>query len=99
LADANAIIDAAAADAGRDPAAVRRLYNIGGTFTGSGRGFLQGPPSVWIEQLAGLALTEGVSGFIVMTEVGGAAELRTFAEEVAPAVRELVATHRAAQPG
>lgn len=37
----NAAIDAAARQAGRDPAAVRRLYNISGTF-GSGDGFLTG---------------------------------------------------------
>ena len=32
LSDANAIIDAAAREAGREPAAVRRLLNIGGRF-------------------------------------------------------------------
>lgn len=99
LADANAVIDAAAVDAGRDPAAVRRLYNIGGTFTGTGREFLRGPVPVWVEQLAELALTEGISGFIHTTEAGGAADLHRFAEEVAPAVRELVAAERAQAAG
>jgi hemerythrin-like domain-containing protein len=94
LADANAIIDRAAVDAGRDPGAVRRLYNIGGSFAGTGREFLQGPPAVWVEQLAELAVTEGISGFILMTEADGADDLRRFAEEVAPAVRELVAAER-----
>ena len=36
------IIDEAAAEAGRRPADVRRLYNISGSFTGSGD-FLNGP--------------------------------------------------------
>src|ERR1700691_3698204 len=44
LAGMNAIIDAAAVDAGRPPAAVRRIYNIGGSFDGPGSAFLQGPP-------------------------------------------------------
>ena len=95
LADANAIIDQAAREAGREPSAVRRLYNIGGTFTGDGREFLQGPPAVWVEQLAELALTEGLSGFILTTEPGGADDLRRFAAEVAPGVRELVEAERA----
>ncbi len=98
LADANAIIDQAALEAGRDPSAVRRLYNIGGTFTGAGREFLQGPPVVWIEQLAELTLAEGLSGFILTTERGGADDLRRFAEEVAPGVRELVEAERARPP-
>ena len=51
-------------------------------------------PSVWAEQLAELALGEGISGFIVTVELGGAAALARFAEEVAPAVRELVAAGR-----
>src|SRR6202161_1665608 len=64
----NAVIDAAAIDAGRPPAAVRRIYNIAGSFVGSGSGFLAGPPKVWAEQLAGLALDEGMSGFVLMAD-------------------------------
>jgi alkanesulfonate monooxygenase SsuD/methylene tetrahydromethanopterin reductase-like flavin-dependent oxidoreductase (luciferase family) len=93
LAAMNAIIDAAAVDAGRSPAAVRRIYNIGGSFSGAGSAFLQGPPKVWAEQLAGLALDEGMSGFVLM--VDDAATMERFASEVAPAVRELVASERA----
>jgi Luciferase-like monooxygenase/Hemerythrin HHE cation binding domain len=93
LAAMNAIIDAAAVDAGRPPAAVRRIYNIGGSFDGPGSAFLQGPPKVWAEQLAGLALDEGVSGFVLMAD--DALTLNRFAAEVAPSVRELVASERA----
>jgi alkanesulfonate monooxygenase SsuD/methylene tetrahydromethanopterin reductase-like flavin-dependent oxidoreductase (luciferase family) len=92
LAAMNAIIDAAAVDAGRSPAAVRRIYNIGGSFGGSGSAFLQGPPKIWSEQLAGLALDEGVSGFVLMAD--DALTVDRFAAEVAPSVRELVATER-----
>jgi alkanesulfonate monooxygenase SsuD/methylene tetrahydromethanopterin reductase-like flavin-dependent oxidoreductase (luciferase family)/hemerythrin-like domain-containing protein len=91
----NAIIDEAAAAAGRDPSAVRRLVNITGQFTASGSGLLVGPPAKWAEDLAGLALDHGVSGFILMGDDDPAA-MRRFGEEVAPAVRELVAAERAA---
>ena len=93
LAAMNEVIDAAAAEAGRQPAVVRRIYNIAGSFDGSGGAFLQGPPKVWTEQLAGLALDEGMSGFVLM--VDDAATLERFAAEVAPAVRDLVAAERA----
>jgi Hemerythrin HHE cation binding domain len=89
----NAVIDAAAVDAGRSPAAVRRIYNIAGSFGGSGSGFLEGPPKVWGEQLAGLALDEGMSGFVLMAD--DALTVERFAAEVAPSVRELVARERA----
>jgi len=92
LAAMNQIIDDAAEEAGRSPADVRRLYNIGGSFTGNG--FLRGPAKVWVEQLAELALTEGISGFVLMVDSGGEDNLRRFAEEVAPGVRELVDQER-----
>src|SRR3984885_13552970 len=93
LAGMNAIIDRAAADAGRSPRDVRRLYNISGSFAGSGSEFLQGPPKIWAEQLTGLALDEGISGFILM--VNDTEMIDRFAAEVVPAVRELVAAERA----
>ena len=93
----NETIDRAATEAGRSPADVRRLYNINGSFTGNG-GFLQGPSAVWVEQLAGLALDEGISGFILVADVEDRRDLHRFAEEVAPGVRELVEAERLA-PG
>jgi hypothetical protein len=92
LAAMNAVIDAAAADAGRSPADVRRLYNIAGSFSGGGSEFLQGLPKAWAEQLAGLALDEGISGFVLT--VSDTETIERFAAEVAPAVRELVAAER-----
>ncbi|MEV0612099.1 LLM class flavin-dependent oxidoreductase [Nonomuraea sp. NPDC050404] len=93
LADANTIIDAAAAEAGRDPAAIRRLLNISGRFAANPDGFLNGPPEQWAEQLAALTLRYGFSGYILATD--DAATIRTFGEQVAPKVRELVAGERA----
>lgn len=94
LADGNAVIDAAATRAGRDPRAVRRLLNIGGRFGAqpSDR-LLVGPPAQWAEQLAVLTLEYGVSAFILMGD--DAATLAVYGQEVAPAVRELVAAERA----
>ena len=51
LGELNARIDEAAVGAGRAPEAVRRLYNVSGSF-GSGGGFLRGRPADWAEQLA-----------------------------------------------
>ncbi|MVA75340.1 LLM class flavin-dependent oxidoreductase [Auraticoccus sp. F435] len=93
LVDANARIDEAAAAAGREPSAVRRLLNIGGTFTtGASTGFLQGPVSQWVEQLAELTLQLGFSGYVLTGD--DERSLRVLGEEVAPALREVVAQHR-----
>jgi hypothetical protein len=86
LAAANKIIDDAAASAGRSPDAVRRLYNIIGDFPG-------GPMKTWPEQLAELTLDKGMSGYILGGDSAHAIE--QFAAEVAPAVRDIVATERA----
>lgn len=90
----NAAIDDAAVDAGRAPADVRRWYNIAGSFTSRDGGFLQGAPSLWVEQLTELALGEGVSGFILAPGAAGESDLRRFVEEVVPGVRSLVAAAR-----
>jgi alkanesulfonate monooxygenase SsuD/methylene tetrahydromethanopterin reductase-like flavin-dependent oxidoreductase (luciferase family) len=75
----NQTIDDAARKAGRDPAVIRRLYNI--------------KPRVGAEQLAEFALEEGMSTFIA--PVSSLADVQRFATEVAPAVRELVDDERA----
>jgi alkanesulfonate monooxygenase SsuD/methylene tetrahydromethanopterin reductase-like flavin-dependent oxidoreductase (luciferase family) len=89
----NAHIDEGAVAAGREPAAIRRLLNVGGQFGRTGRGLLDGPPEQWAEDLAGLTLEYGVTGFILAGDDPAAIEL--FAQEVAPATRDLVAAERA----
>ncbi|SDQ87142.1 LLM class flavin-dependent oxidoreductase [Thermostaphylospora chromogena] len=96
LAEGNRIIDEAAEAAGRSPGDVRRLYNIFGRF-GRSAGFLQGPPTAWAEQLAELTLEHGVSAFILASDDPD--DIRRFAAEVVPAVRELVAAERAGTGG
>ncbi|GAA4560406.1 hypothetical protein GCM10023193_20380 [Planotetraspora kaengkrachanensis] len=95
LAGMSAIVDAAAEQAGRDPGDVRRVYNVSGRFSGlAGGGFLDGPPKIWAEQLAELTFRYGMSVFVLAAD--DERSLRTFAEEVAPAVREAVARERPA---
>ena len=86
-------VSEAAAQAGRAPGDVRRLLNVVGRFTAASRGTLQGPAEQWAEELTDLALTEGTSVFILASD--DTDDLRRFGEEVAPAVRELVARERA----
>jgi hemerythrin-like domain-containing protein len=93
LAGMSAIIDAAAERAGREPADVRRVYNISGRFSGlAGGGFLDGPPPMWAEQLTELTLQYGMSVFVLA--FNDERSLRTFAEEVVPAVRDAVTRER-----
>ncbi|PZG22767.1 LLM class flavin-dependent oxidoreductase [Nonomuraea aridisoli] len=95
ITEANAIIDEAAAGAGREPAAVRRLLNVSGRFGAAGDRLLSGPPEQWAEQLAVLTLEYGFSAYIMMGD--DPAAIRTFGGEVAPLVRELVAKERSAR--
>lgn len=91
----NARIDEGAAEAGRDPAAIRRLLNISGQFSSSGRGLLSGPPREWAEQIAAIALRYGVSAFILAAD--DARTIEMFAGEVAPVARDLVSAARIAR--
>ena len=90
LADGNARIDDAAADAGRDPSEIRRLLNVGGRFSDGGAGgFLDGPPAQWVDDLLPYAIDDGIATFILASD--DAATIERFAAEVAPALREAVA--------
>ncbi|WP_134325048.1 LLM class flavin-dependent oxidoreductase [Cumulibacter soli] len=80
----NARIDAAAIQAGRSPTDIRRLMNY--------MGASQSPSRQWAEELAALAITHGISAFIIGGDDRAITE--RFAGEVAPAVRELVAAER-----
>lgn len=100
-AKSSAIIDEAARAAGRDPAAIRRIYNIGGdvaptTEAGASDDDQQivGPCDHWVDVLTHLAVDLGFSTF-VLWGVPTTPRLRMFIEEIAPAVKERVAEHRA----
>jgi alkanesulfonate monooxygenase SsuD/methylene tetrahydromethanopterin reductase-like flavin-dependent oxidoreductase (luciferase family) len=93
-------IDRAALDAGRDPAAIRRIYIVSGEFTLEEPGpvsdsdpTILGPPDHWVDVLSHFALDLGLSSLILATPPDPDT-LRTYIEEVAPAVRERVAAAR-----
>jgi len=77
----NRIIDEAAAEAGREPRAIRRLLNIG-------------PDVATLERLLPFALELGIATFILWSDDPRAIE--AFGGELAPAVREAVGRERAA---
>ncbi|MGB3330309.1 MAG: LLM class flavin-dependent oxidoreductase, partial [Thermomicrobiales bacterium] len=84
----NAIIDEAARAVGRDPREVRRILTIAGTFAPERGAFLQGPPAQWVDDLAPLAIEDGVSTFLLASD--DEETLRTFAHAVIPALVERV---------
>ena len=88
-----ATIDEEAVAHGRDPREIRRLLNIAGSFGSQRRGFLQGPPSSWVDDLVPLAVKNGVSTFILASDDPGL--LGEFASEVVPALLEAVESARA----
>ncbi len=87
-------IDVLAQDAGREPADILRIYNVNGRFVPNGRGFLDGPPAQWAEQLAELVLKQGFSSFVLGASGDIIASISTFADEVVPDVRERVLAER-----
>ncbi|HIZ36553.1 MAG TPA: LLM class flavin-dependent oxidoreductase [Candidatus Ruania gallistercoris] len=92
LARGNAIIDEAAEEAGRHPAQVRRLLNIGGAITEVSGGQLQGPVPQWVDELTAFALEDGIGTFILAGD--DPSTIQVFGEEIAPAVREAVVAER-----
>jgi alkanesulfonate monooxygenase SsuD/methylene tetrahydromethanopterin reductase-like flavin-dependent oxidoreductase (luciferase family) len=81
-------VDDAAGAAGRDPRAIRRVLNIGGTIAdGPTTGLLHGPPEHWIETLTGFVLELDFDTFILWPEEDVLLQVERFAAEVAPAVR------------
>ena len=91
-------IDEAALEAGREPAEIRRVYNISGNIGPDGDGILDGPPSKWVEELARFALEYGMDTFVFWPDAApeeGERQIELFAGEIVPAVREAVARGRA----
>lgn len=86
LSEMNERVDAGATEAGRDPASIRRVYNVNGTITdGASESYLRGPVSQWVDQLATLSAEFRGQTLIFWGE--GDDQLRRFAEEVVPATR------------
>lgn len=89
---ASARLDEAALAAGRDPASIRRIYNIGGVFRDGvdAKGPLAGPVEQWVETLATWAVELPVDAFIFWPSDFETDAIERFAAEVVPRVREAV---------
>ena len=90
LAEMNDRVDEGAGDAGREPSAVRRIFNVNGVVTdGSSDGFLHGPADQWADELTSLVVDHRADTLVFWSGEGdGRDQLRRFAETVVPATRE-----------
>jgi alkanesulfonate monooxygenase SsuD/methylene tetrahydromethanopterin reductase-like flavin-dependent oxidoreductase (luciferase family) len=92
LAELNDIIDTAALEAGRDPEAITRLYNVMGLISARRTGPFHGPVERWIETLVTLYTDNQMNTFVYWPSGDRERQSRIFAEEVVPAVREALAS-------
>jgi alkanesulfonate monooxygenase SsuD/methylene tetrahydromethanopterin reductase-like flavin-dependent oxidoreductase (luciferase family) len=96
-----AVLDEAAAAAGRDPAEIISIFNFGGEITAEPAGatrdddgrWTTGSVQQWIDELTAAVLDRRASGFIYREPGGPASQtaLARWAGEIVPAVREAVA--------
>ena len=85
-------IDEGAAEAGRDPAAIRRVYNVMGRIgDGPSAEPFQGPVEQWVDELTRLALDVHMDTFVIGLPEPPGDQLESFIHEIAPRVREQVA--------
>ena len=86
----SAAVDAAAVAAGRNPDDITKLLNFSGVIgdVEPGESPLSGPPDHWVAALSSWASEIGIDSFILSAQDGEADQVRRFAAEVAPAVRE-----------
>jgi alkanesulfonate monooxygenase SsuD/methylene tetrahydromethanopterin reductase-like flavin-dependent oxidoreductase (luciferase family) len=89
-------IDEAARQAGRDPASIQRLLNVGGAVDAPGDG-LSGPADDWVARLTALAVEQGFDTFVYWPPDNAPEQVERFAASIARAVRDLVAQARAAR--
>jgi alkanesulfonate monooxygenase SsuD/methylene tetrahydromethanopterin reductase-like flavin-dependent oxidoreductase (luciferase family) len=90
LPELNEIITAAARDAGRDPGAITRLYNVMGLITTDDRDAFHGPVGRWVDTLTTLHAQSQMNVFVFWPSGDRERQSRVFAEQVVPAVRSAV---------
>jgi alkanesulfonate monooxygenase SsuD/methylene tetrahydromethanopterin reductase-like flavin-dependent oxidoreductase (luciferase family) len=93
LPELNQIITSAARDAGRDPAAITRLYNVMGMITAQDKDMFNGPVSRWTETLTALHTEGQMNAFVFWPSGDRERQSRVFAEQVVPAVRDSLARY------
>ena len=89
------LIDEAALSAGRDPAALRRIYNVVGAL-GAVRGGpgLTGDVQSWVDALTDWSVDLGFDTFIFWPTSAPLPQLELFATDVVPGVRQRVRERR-----
>ncbi|MFF8293228.1 LLM class flavin-dependent oxidoreductase [Streptomyces sp. NPDC016309] len=85
-------IDDAGQQAGRDPAAIRKVYNLNGLITPASKGPFHGPAQQWAEEITALVRDLGMNGFVYWPDQDHQRQLALFAREVVPVVRRNLAT-------
>lgn len=91
LRERTAIMEDAAAAAGRDPGRIRRVYNVSGTISEAvddDERAIIGPTRMWVDRLLELASEHGIDTFVLWPRGDEDEQLRRFTLEVAPTVRE-----------
>jgi alkanesulfonate monooxygenase SsuD/methylene tetrahydromethanopterin reductase-like flavin-dependent oxidoreductase (luciferase family) len=83
-------IDEGAAEAGRDPSEIKRVYNVSGNIGPEGEGLLEGPVEKWVETLTGFVLESGMDSFVFWPDRDHELQTELFANQVVPGVREAV---------
>jgi alkanesulfonate monooxygenase SsuD/methylene tetrahydromethanopterin reductase-like flavin-dependent oxidoreductase (luciferase family) len=92
LGDAVTRIDSGAQEAGRDPATLRKVYNLNGLISPvESQAPFQGNVRQWVDQLVSLVRDYGMNGFVYWPDADHLRQLTVFALEVVPAVRAALA--------
>jgi alkanesulfonate monooxygenase SsuD/methylene tetrahydromethanopterin reductase-like flavin-dependent oxidoreductase (luciferase family) len=95
VASRQALIDEGARSTGRDPAEVRRIYNVVGEIGRAHRGSgLIADVATWIDAMTEWSVELGLDTFIFWPRTAPLAQLEIFANEVVPGVRQRVAERR-----
>src|SRR3954447_11987691 len=84
LGEATSRIDQAAADAGRDPASLRKVYNLNGIIGTESADPFRGSPDQWVEEVVRLVQVFGMNAFSFWPETDPQDQIRRFAELVVP---------------
>jgi hypothetical protein len=91
------LIDEGARSAGREPAAVRRVCNVVGRIGAvGGRSGLRGDATTWVETLTEWSVGLGFDTFIFWPTREPLAQVKIFAAQVVPGVRQRVSERRKA---
>ena len=91
LGDAVKRLDDAAADAGRDPAGIRKVYNIAGRITAGDTGPFDGPLTRWRDEVLQVVVEHGMNGIVFWPAEDYERQVDVFAEELVPLVRQELA--------